>query len=450
MMHRRAGAVIVAASLAFGAWLAGCGSDDSSVFDGGVDAQANDGQSVQDTTVGDTNPFGDTGPTQITSLTIQPQNPIVQVTITDGIVSTTPLTFQALGNGSIVVPASFTLDKGELGSLVASTGVFTASGNVSGVGTVTASYQSGNTADGGPLLASTNVTVQITMSQNGKPTSQSDAGADSGKLLGGNNGVGGNDYGSAVTTQQQTVLDGTATQPANAAELGFLYPYDKTVWPQGILAPLLQWQSTHASATTAVKIHLQEKGFAFDGYYQAPGWVNEPIDETAWRQGALRQPRRRARGRRLHHRRRDELGPHHRALERRARRLEGHRLLQLVQLAAHEQRERRRPRDPTGRDGAFARGARHRHGVPRLPRGLRERRIDLHAGRHVLERRVVRPHEQRHADRLVHEHRGGRHVEQPQVPLVRRLPGRDVRDDELDARARAQHAELGFVPKSQW
>jgi len=53
-----------------------------------VDAQANDGQqSVQDTTVGDTNPFGDTGPTQITSLTIQPQNPIVQVTITDGVVA---------------------------------------------------------------------------------------------------------------------------------------------------------------------------------------------------------------------------------------------------------------------------------------------------------------------------------------------------------------------------
>ena len=281
-MHRRAGAVIVAASLAFGAWLAGCGGDDSSVFDGGVDAQPNDAQNVQDTTVSDTSPFGDTGPTQITSLTIQPANPTVQVTITNGVVSTTPVTFTALGNGSVVVPASFTLDKGELGTLVASTGVFTASGNASGVGNVTASYQSGNTTDGGPLLATTTVTVQITMSQNGKPTTQSDAGADSGKLLGGNNGVGGNDYGSAVTQQQQQILDGTATQPANAGELGFLYPYDKTVWPQGILAPLLQWQSTHASATTAVKIHLQEKGFTFDGYYQAPGWVNEPIDETAW------------------------------------------------------------------------------------------------------------------------------------------------------------------------
>jgi hypothetical protein len=280
-MKREASALAVLMAVVVGASLAACGGDDTSTFDGGVDAQSTDGGGPPDSTLSDTNPFGDTGSTQITSLTIQPQNPVVQVTIANGVVSTTPITFQALGNGTLVVPASFTLDRGELGTLVASSGLFTASGNVSGTGTVTASYQSGTTADGGPLLATTNVTVQVTMTQNGKPTTQSDAGADSGKL-GGNNGVGGNDYGTAVSTNVQQVLDGTATPPANAAELGYLYPYDKTVWPQGILAPLLQWQTTHASATTAVKIHLQEKGFTFDGYYNAPGWVNEPIDEAAW------------------------------------------------------------------------------------------------------------------------------------------------------------------------
>ncbi len=266
--------------MALGAWMAGCGSDDSTVFDGGVDGQTGDGSSNDSTIQGDSNPFGDTGPINVTSLTISPADPIVPVTITDGIVSTSPITFTALANGQYPVAASFTLDHGELGTLVASTGVFTASGNIGGKGTVTATYTGATAADGGPLTATTSVTVTIAMSQNGKPQN-GDAGTDA-STLGGNNGVGGNDYGTPVDTPTKTVLDGTPTQPANAQELGFLYPYDKTVWPLGILAPLLQWQSTHASATTAVKIHLAEKGFTFDGYYKAPGWVNEPIDQTAW------------------------------------------------------------------------------------------------------------------------------------------------------------------------
>jgi hypothetical protein len=273
-------AVVVAASLAIGAWTVGCGSDDSTTFDGGMDAQISDGNAPIDATFSDTNPFGDAGPVVVTSLTIQPQNPTVTVTIADGVVTTSPITFTALANGTVPVTASFTLDRGELGTLVAGTGVFTASGNLGGTGTVTATYAAAQGPDGGPLTATTSVTVTIAMSQNGKPAI-ADAGADA-STLGGNNGVGGNDYGQPVDTNTKTVLDGTATAPANAAELGFLYPYDKTVWPQGILAPLLQWQSTHAAATTAVKIHLAEKGFTFDGYYLAPAWVNEPIDETAW------------------------------------------------------------------------------------------------------------------------------------------------------------------------
>ncbi len=239
-----------------------------------------------DTTVGDGgNPFGDSGHTTITSLVIQPTNPTVAVTIANGIVTTSPVTFIALGNGTVQVPASFSLDRGELGTIDPSTGIFTASGAVSGIGTVTATYYGAMSADGGPLVAQTNVTVNIAMSQNGKPTVSADAGTDGGSstsTLGGNNGVGGNDYGGPVTPTQQTILDGTATMPSGPTELGFLYPYDKTVFPEGVLAPLLQWQTTHASATVAVKIHLSEMGFTFDGYYAAPMWVNEPIDQTAW------------------------------------------------------------------------------------------------------------------------------------------------------------------------
>jgi hypothetical protein len=259
-----------------------CGSgDDSSVFDGGPDGQSFDG-GLNDATVGDSsNPFGDS-PGPVTGIAIQPANPTVPVTITSGVVTTTPITFTAIDNDNVQVAASFSLDRGELGNIDPSTGVFTASGNLPGVGNITATYYGAMSADGGPLIATTTVTVTIAMTQNGKPAVLADAGTDGGSTLGGNNGVGGNDYGGPVTTTIQTLLDGPATPPANAAELGFLYPYDQTVWPQGILAPLLQWQSTHATATTAVKIHLAEKGFTFDGYYTAPGWVNEPIDETGW------------------------------------------------------------------------------------------------------------------------------------------------------------------------
>ncbi|MGH7282672.1 MAG: hypothetical protein ACRELY_14185, partial [Polyangiaceae bacterium] len=65
--------------------------------------------------------------------------------------------------------------------------------------------------------------------------------------------------------------------------LGFLYPYDKTVWPRGLLAPLLQWES-NLSGISAVYIHLTETNFEFEGYYLVSGasQFHQPIDETAW------------------------------------------------------------------------------------------------------------------------------------------------------------------------
>ncbi len=255
--------VVVAA--ACGVWLADCGGGGSSA-DGGSDATLSDG-----------NPFGDGS--SVSSLTIQPQNPTVPVTITDGVVTTTPITFIALANGGAPVAASFTLDHGELGNLDSSTGVFTASGNVAGVGTVTASYSNGTSADGGAADR-----IDEPHGHDRHVAERQDRRRDAGRR----SGSAATTASAATTTVDpvdpatKTVLDGPATAPRAQPELGFLYPYDKTVWPQGILAPLLQWQSTHASVTTAVKIHLAEQGFTFDGYYTAPGWVNEPIDESAW------------------------------------------------------------------------------------------------------------------------------------------------------------------------
>lgn len=260
-------------ALSWGLAQAGCGDDNGdSTFNPNADGGNGEGSVIGD----ETQFVGKDG--SITQLAIQPADPIVDVTIDNGAMTTLPLTFTAIGNGTQQVAASFSLDRGELGTLVASTGVFTASGSVSGTGIVTASW--------GGLTAKTSVSVRIKVSQNGKP--QLDGGApDAGNNLGGNNGVGGNDYGNPVDPTTKTLLQGPAQKPQNATELGFLYPYDKTVWPRGVIAPLLQWQSTHAGATKALRIHLEQKLYSFDGYYSVNAFVNHPVDQSAWKQALL-------------------------------------------------------------------------------------------------------------------------------------------------------------------
>ena len=64
--------------------------------------------------------------------------------------------------------------------------------------------------------------------------------------------------------------------------LAWLYPYDKTVWPRGLLAPLLQW--TAPRNYDAIYIHLKETSFEYAGYFGAPAtpFVHHPIPQAAW------------------------------------------------------------------------------------------------------------------------------------------------------------------------
>ncbi|CAN5462994.1 hypothetical protein BH09MYX1_BH09MYX1_38720 [soil metagenome] len=260
----------VAAGLMWGsAQIAGCADDPgNNVFPDGPDGSTDDGNV---STFDGTFNTGDGG--QVGAIKIQPLDPVVDVSIDDGVVTAVPVTFVALGDNNTKVTASFSLDRGELGSLVPSTGVFTASGNASGTGTVTATF--------GTLKATTTLTVRIKMSQNGPNPNSGvpDGGA------GGYAGVGGSGPGPVVSNPTKALLLGAAQKPLTPQELGFLYPYDKTVWPRGILAPLLQWQSTHAA--TAVRVHLEQKAFSFDGFYGGTNVVNEPIDPIAWKKALV-------------------------------------------------------------------------------------------------------------------------------------------------------------------
>jgi hypothetical protein len=193
------------------------------------------------------------------TLEILPANPVVQVNIVDGVVSTAPLTLQAIATGDTPVAASWSFDRPELGALDGS-GVFTASGNLPGKGIVTAQYAG--------AYATTTISVAIHATQNGGP-----AGA-------GGGGVGGEGPGGAVDQATQTLLLGSAQAPLDSSELGWLYPYDLTVWPRGLLPPLLQWQTTHS--VSAVYIRLTQQDYEFQGFYSGSNLVRHPLDLAAW------------------------------------------------------------------------------------------------------------------------------------------------------------------------
>jgi hypothetical protein len=287
---------LLAVSLGVAGLMGGCGStagsgatgNDASVIDGSDLPDARFGGGDDATTADD----GSGGPV-VTSLSIQPQNPEIDVSIVDGQIASitlagdagaaSPLTFTALANGGTSsVAATWAFDRGELGAMTAA-GAFTPGTTYAGQGTVTAVY--------GRVVATTTLTIKVRSTQNGAPaTGAPDGGAgdagdagDAGALqnLGGNNGVGGNLLGGPVDPTTLARLQGPApTPPSSPQQLSWLYPYDKTVWPRGILAPLLQWQTT--AKATAVSIHLSESNFDFTGTYSGVALVNDPIDQTAW------------------------------------------------------------------------------------------------------------------------------------------------------------------------
>ena len=202
------------------------------------------------------------------AFTITPLDPVV--TYTSGLPAPT-MQFKAIAPSGVELPASFTIDRGEIGSVALTSGLFTASGTVGGKAKITAT-RNGKTA-------STSITVKLEVTDNGLVVA--DAGADGG--AGGNGGVGGEGPGSAVSPAVLAVLQGA---PVADTGLSFLYPYDKTVWPRGILAPLVQWKPGAQTDYDAIHITLSEAAYKYDGYFAktATPFVHHPIPQQAWKQ----------------------------------------------------------------------------------------------------------------------------------------------------------------------
>jgi hypothetical protein len=179
---------------------------------------------------------------------------------------------QATDNGKPVNASFRILDRGELGSVGLTSGLFTAAGNLGGVVSVVADLD-GYTSQ--PAL----ITVKLQGTENGDPAA-ADAGAGG---AGGYGGVGGSGTGGPVSPAVQAVLDSANPGSDGSA---WLYPYDQTVFPRAILAPLLQWQPGTAKDYDGIKIQLTEGNYTFTGYFAKPAaatvFQNHPIPQDVW------------------------------------------------------------------------------------------------------------------------------------------------------------------------
>ncbi|HRG96145.1 MAG TPA: hypothetical protein PLR99_07855 [Polyangiaceae bacterium] len=200
-------------------------------------------------------PTRDADPDALGRLVVSPASATVVVTFVDGVATlNAPVPFTASYSGQPVA-ATWLFDRGELGT-VSSSGTFQANGRNVGEGTVTARF--------GAREGSAKVKVLVKASQNGAPS-----GVDAGGGSGGLGGVGGEPLGPPVSAAVLNKLKTESNAPASPAELGYLYPYDKTVWPRGLLAPLLMWQTTREAA--AVYVKLSQGNYSFEGTYSYAG-----------------------------------------------------------------------------------------------------------------------------------------------------------------------------------
>jgi hypothetical protein len=201
------------------------------------------------------------------------------------------VSFTAYENG-VPVNAGWSVDAGNLASIGAgpsSAGVVTPTGNAGGLVTITAG-RNGTTVQ-------RQVFILIVGSQNGvnpgAPGEASQTATSVGQLTsgGGIGGVGGEGLGPKVT--DQPTLNALATPTGGAGGLSYLYPYDKTVWPRGILAPLLQWTwPTGDADAIAIKLATSSGSFTYTGIFGRPAvlamespvgkYVRAPIPQDVW------------------------------------------------------------------------------------------------------------------------------------------------------------------------
>jgi hypothetical protein len=258
------------------------GGGDGGLFDATTPPFFDSGGSID---LGD----GGGGPLQVTPSTIQ------TITVDAG-TSAPTVTFTATMGGA---PASvaWSIDRGDIATIGAgpsSSATLTPSGTTGGLATIVASL--------GSQTVSRQVFVMLQATQNGINTSNSGEQGQNptspGQISqgGGVGGVGGEGLGGPVTDGGTIAALQAPTNDGGAIGLTLLYPFDRTVWPRGMLAPLLMWGQTGADAGTinadAVLISLKTTSgsFSYSGSFGPPAilattggpYIRSPIPQDVW------------------------------------------------------------------------------------------------------------------------------------------------------------------------
>ncbi len=200
-------------------------------------------------------------------------------------------TFTATLDGQ-PVNAAWSVDRGDVGSVPSapsSSATFTPTGTTGGLVKITAGLNG--------QKIQRQLFVKLTAQQNGasatNPAQQAQIATGVPQLTagGGVGGVGGEGLGGAVSDAPTIAALGAPSGNGSAQHLTLLYPYDKTVFPRGLLAPLLMWDWSIGDAD-AVKIELATSSgsFSWSGSFGRPAilastggkFVRMPIPEDVW------------------------------------------------------------------------------------------------------------------------------------------------------------------------
>jgi hypothetical protein len=190
------------------------------------------------------------------------------------------------------IGAGWSVDRGEIGSVPpgpASSATFTPSGRIGGVVKVRAGLNQ--------QVVERQILVKLVGQQNGydpaNPVTQPQVASAPGELTtgGGIGGVGGEGLGQALADVGLLGALDTPAGDGQAEGLRLLYPYDRTVWPRGMLAPLLMWEWSHGDAD-AIKIELATSSgsFSWKGTFARPAilaqtggrFIRHPIPQDIW------------------------------------------------------------------------------------------------------------------------------------------------------------------------
>ncbi len=220
---------------------------------------------------------------------VQPSAP-QELTVTAG-GAIPSVTYTATLDGA-PIGAGWSIDRGDVASIDAGptpTATFKPKGKAGGLVTVSAGLN-------GQVLQR-QIMVKIAAQQNGPDPNSPEEATQIATTIpdltagGGIGGVGGEGLG--VGVGDQVLLDALDKPGSDGSAEGFklLYPYDKTVWPRGLLAPNLQWDWSLGDAD-AIKIELATTSgsFTWKGTFGRPAilaqtggkFIRHPIPQDVW------------------------------------------------------------------------------------------------------------------------------------------------------------------------